>query len=202
VKEVDNPRRFGVVETNGTRITGIVEKPEVPPTNLAVVGAYYIKDTAIFRDALREIHDRDVRTKGEIQVTDAFALMIRNGVEMHVCPVEGWFDCGKRETLLETNRHLLKTLPDKSRRTHIEGCVILPPVYIADDATVEKSVLGPNTSVASGTIIKNSIISDSIISAGARVENARLTASLVGNNAYVRGSFKVLNVGDSSEICY
>jgi glucose-1-phosphate thymidylyltransferase len=199
---VDDPRRFGVVETTGTKITAIVEKPEEPASNLAVVGAYFIKDALVLRDALRRIQQSGKLTQGELQITDAFDLMVRDGIEMHVCPIDGWYDCGKRETLLETNRHLLKKLPDAEKSPRHEGCVIIPPVYIADDVVVERSIIGPNTSVGAGSTIVKSIVSDSIISAGARVENARLTSSLVGNNAYVRGSYKVLNVGDSSEISY
>jgi glucose-1-phosphate thymidylyltransferase len=202
VKEVDDPRRFGVVETDGTKITGIVEKPENPKSNLASVGVYYIKDTPAFHRALKTIYDKDVKTRGEIQVTDAFDLLVREGVQLHAYPIEGWYDCGKRETMLETNRHLLATMPESMNRTEIPGCVVNPPVYLDHDVIVEKSIIGPNTSVAEGSVIINSIVSDSIISAGARVENARLTSSLVGNNAVVKGAFKVLNVGDSSEITY
>jgi len=202
VKEVDDPRRFGVVETNGTMITGIVEKPEKPKSNLASVGVYYIKDTPLFYDALRTVYKTGIRTRGEFQVTDAFDLLINKGVELHAYPIEGWYDCGKRETLLETNRHILAGLPTGVNNQEFPGSVINPPVYVAPDAVIERSIIGPNTSVAEGSVIINSIVSDSIISAGARVENARLTSSLVGNNAVVRGVFKVLNVGDSSEISY
>jgi glucose-1-phosphate thymidylyltransferase len=116
--------------------------------------------------------------------------------------IDKWYDCGRRETMLETNRYLLAGLPaDRESRSHPES-VLIPPVYVAPDASIERSIIGPNTSVAAGCCIKNSIVTDSIISAGARVEDARLVSSLVGNNAMVKGSFKVLNVGDSSEISY
>ncbi len=202
VKEVNDPRRFGVVETEGTRITSIVEKPEDPASNLAVVGVYYIKDTQLFREALDEIYNSGLRTNGEFQVTDAFDLMLRKGASIHVCPIDSWYDCGKRETLLETNRHLLESLPNGKTHLSIEGCVVVPPVYIDQDTIVRKSIIGPNVSIAAGSSISNSIVSDSIISTGARVENARLTSSLIGNHAVVKGSFKILNVGDSSEISY
>jgi len=201
VKEVEDPRRFGVVETRGTLITSLVEKPENPQSNLALVGLYYFKEAAALREALVEIREKGITTQGEFQVTDALSLMIDKGIELHAHRIDGWFDCGKRETMLETNRHLLKNLGADGCKS-CDGCVTIPPVYIDPDARVENSIVGPHASIAAGCVIKNSIISDSIISAGARVENARLTASLIGNNAIVRGSFKVLNVGDSSEISY
>ena len=197
VKEVDDPRRFGVVETSGTKITSIVEKPQHPKSNLASVGLYYIHDTIQFHDALSEVLESGVRTRGEVQVTDAFDLLLKQGFELHAYPVKGWHDCGKRETLLETNKHLLKAMPHDMSQGKAPGCVINPPVFIAPNA-----IIGPNASVADGSVIRNSIVCDSIISSGARVENARLTSSLVGNNAVVNGAFKVLNVGDSSEISY
>lgn len=201
VKEVEDPRRFGVVETNGTRVTRIDEKPENPRSNLAAVGLYYIKDTSAFRSALQEIHDKDIKTDGEIQVTDAIQLLLDRGIELHAAAIDGWYDCGKRETMLSTNRHLLANLPRSDHGKHPES-VLIPPVFVAKDAIIERSIIGPNVSIAAGCIIRNSIISDSIISAGARVEDARLVESLVGNNATVIGSSKVLNVGDSSEISY
>jgi glucose-1-phosphate thymidylyltransferase len=202
VKEVEDPTRFGVVETIGTRIVRIEEKPERPKSMLASVGVYYFKDTARFYEALDHVYRSGLRTRGEFQVTDAFSRLIELGVELHAFTIDGWFDCGKRETMLETNRYLLARLPENVRKAEIPGSVTVPPVYIDPDATVEKSIIGPNTSVAAGSVIINSIVSDSIISAGARVENARLTSSLIGNNAIVTGVFKLLNVGDSSEISY
>jgi glucose-1-phosphate thymidylyltransferase len=202
VKEVDEPQRFGIVEVQGTKITSIVEKPENPKSNLAVVGVYYIKDTMALRNGLEEIYNNGIRTKGEIQVTDAIQLLLDNGVELHAVSIDGWYDCGRRETMLQTNRHLLANLTDKrENRDHPES-VLIPPVYVAPDAVIERSIIGPDASIAAGCVIRNSIISNSIISAGARVEDARLTSSLIGNNAIVNGSFKILNVGDSSEISY
>ena len=202
VKEVDDPRRFGVVETKGSRITDIIEKPKAPKSNLAAVGLYYIKDSAALYNALNKVYKQGLRTKGEFQVTDAFQLLIRDGFELYAHVIDGWYDCGERETMLETNKHLLAILPEEKRQVQIPGSVIVPPVYIAPDAVIENSIIGPNTSVAARSVIKNSIVSNSILSAGARVENARLVSSLVGNNSVVKGAFKILNVGDSSEISY
>ncbi len=202
VKEVEDPRRFGVVETAGSRVTGIVEKPENPSSNLAAIGVYYIRDARAFRAALERIHGRDTKTGGELQVTDAIALLLSEGFKLHAVTVDRWYDCGKRETMLETNRHLLANLPDTGEVNCHPGSVLIPPYFVAPDAVIQRSIIGPNTSVAERSVIRNSIVSDSIISAGTRVENALLVSSMIGSNAVVIGSFKVLNVGDSSEISY
>ena len=200
VKPVDDPSRFGVAEVDGNKILKLWEKPEKPPSDLALVGLYYIKDTQIFKDCLNEIISTDIKTKGEYQVTDAFQLMLEKGVEMYTYKIEGWYDCGKSETLLQTNRHLLEGCDECG--TPIEGSVIIPPVFIDKTAQIEKSIIGPYASVAAQTSISNSIISNSIISFGAVVNHGLLEDSLVGNHAIVKGNFFKLNVGDSSEISY
>ena len=108
VKYVDNPRRFGVAETKDGQITHLVEKPEEPKSNLAIVGLYYITQPRLLVECLDEMIKGNKRTKDEFQLTDALQMMIERGEQMKPFPVEGWFDCGKPETLLSTNQHLLE----------------------------------------------------------------------------------------------
>jgi glucose-1-phosphate thymidylyltransferase len=198
VKAVEDPRRFGIVETdrNG-RVTLLIEKPERPASNLAITGIYYFTHGKPLFDALDELQRRDIRTKGEFQLTDAMELMVQNGQVLTTFPVAGWYDCGKTETLLETNRVLL----DKRTETLvIPGSVIHSPVSVAETAAVENCILGPHASVAAGARLKNAIVRDAIINENAIVEDMLIEASVVGENAIVRGAFKRLNVGDSSEV--
>lgn len=198
VKQVSNPQRFGVVVTDNTGfITKLVEKPETFVSDLAIVGIYFIKNSALLRESLDELLQKQIKTKGEFQLTDALQLMLSKGEKFRTFFVEGWYDCGKPETLLETNRFLLGK---NSHYKDLEGSVIIPPVYIADDAIVEHSVVGPYTTVASGAIVKDSVVRDSIISDEARVESYLLEKSIIGNNAIVKGTFYKINVGNSSEI--
>lgn len=199
VKTVEDPRRFGVVEmsNDGKTVAKLVEKPEVPPTNLAIVGLYFIKKPRLLAECLEEIVSNDIRTRGEYQLTDALQQMIDKGEQFTTFPVEGWYDCGKPETMLATNRYLLE------RKPHSRECsdtIVIPPVYIASSAVVERSVVGPFATVAEGAIVLNSIVRDSIISDYATVDQSMLDRSIVGNNAQVRGNFRRINVGDSSEV--
>jgi glucose-1-phosphate thymidylyltransferase len=98
VREVEDPRRFGVVEMDGERVRRFVEKPEVPPSNLAIVGAYYFHDAPALWAALDRVVAEDMRTRGEYQLTDALQLMVEGGVEFATMPVSDWYDCGKKET--------------------------------------------------------------------------------------------------------
>ncbi|MGQ9602826.1 MAG: sugar phosphate nucleotidyltransferase [bacterium] len=197
VKEVDRPSRFGIVEVDGERIVNLVEKPDRPRSNLAVVGIYHIKDSKVLFSSLEEIIRQDRRTRGEFQLTDALNDMIVKGIELRVFGIEGWFDCGKPETLLSANRALLEL---DGGQTEVPGNIIFNPVYIAEGASVQDSIIGPYVSIAERSVVRRSIIKNSIIGESATVEDVLLDASLVGDNAVVKGTFKHLNVGDSSEI--
>ena len=198
VKAVEDPRRFGIVERDGSgRITRLVEKPEQPTSNLAITGLYFFSRGGPLFEALRELQARDIRTKGEFQLTDAMQILVTKGHALGTFPVEGWFDCGKTETLLETNRILL----DKRARTPtIPGTVTLGPVFVAPDASVEGCVLGPHVSIAAGARLRNAVLRDSIVNENATVEDILLEGSVVGENAIVTGGFRRVNVGDSSEV--
>jgi glucose-1-phosphate thymidylyltransferase len=197
VKEVDDPRRFGVVEMEGDKVKRVVEKPDQPPSNLAIVGIYYLENGDALFEALDELVERDARTRGEYQLTDALQILLERDHVLETFSVEGWYDCGKTETLLETNRELL----EQQGETHeVQGSVIIDPVVIEPTATIENCIIGPYVSVAAGATVKNSLVRNSIINEGALVENSLLAASIVGENASVVGNFKNLNVGDSSEV--
>ena len=198
VKEVEDPRRFGVVELKDDLITGFVEKPDRPTSKLAMVGLYFIEDTSLLANALEKlILEQDLRTKGEYQLTDALQIMLKDGVKMTTFPVEGWYDCGKPETLLETNRVLLGI---KSRTVESQGSIIREPVYIADGVKLVDSIIGPHVSIAEGSVIERSIIEDSIVNKSSVVRTAMLRGSLLGDNSLVEGAFQSLNVGDSAQI--
>lgn len=198
VKEVDDPRRFGVAEVNEQGIiTRLVEKPEVPTTNLALVGLYYITNPMLLASSLENLIDQDIRTRGEYQLTDALQIMIDKGEQFKTFGVEGWYDCGKSETLLSTNRYLLER---QSTERKFSDAVVIPPVYISPNATIQRSVVGPNATIADDAVVVDSIVRDSIIGDGATVQQSLLENSIIGNNAAVRGQFLRANVGDSSAI--
>jgi glucose-1-phosphate thymidylyltransferase len=197
VKEVEDPRRFGVAVVRDGFIRRLVEKPESPVSNLAVVGLYFIKRPELLAECLNELVHRDIRTKGEYQLTDALQMMIERGEKISTFPVEGWFDCGKPETLISTNRALLERA---SARHAIEGVVVLEPVFVAPTAVVQNSVIGPNTTIGEGAVVSDAVLRNTIIGEHAEVRKSLLENSIVGPGAVVRGSFKRINVGDSSEI--
>ena len=200
VKEVADPRRFGVCELKNGFITRLVEKPEDPPSNLALVGMYFLLDSKPLFAALEEEISQGIMNHGEYQITDALQMMIEKGQKFTAHTIDEWFDCGKPEAMLATNRRLLEDA--RVGASAIEGCVIVPPVSISPSAEIVSSIVGPYVSIAENAVVRNSIIRDSIIAEGATVRDCLLEDSLVGARAVIQGGFQQVDVGDSSEITF
>jgi len=195
VREVEDARRFGVVEMEGERVVRFVEKPEVPLSNLAIVGAYLFRDALALWKALDRIVAENIRTRGEFQLTDALQMMVEAEVPFRTVGVTDWYDCGKKETWIETNRILLERMPESAPR---EG--IVPPCQVAADAVITGSMIGPNVSIGSGVVINDCALSDCVIGAESRLTGCRLDRSLVGEQCEVQGVSGEINVGDFCEI--
>ncbi len=198
VKEVEDPRRFGVTFVEQGRITRLVEKPDTDISRLAMIGLYYVRDAQRLMRAIELMMERKLQTKGEYYLTDALQLMIDDGAHFVAEPVSVWEDCGTPETVLQTNRYLLE-----HGRAHVgptSSTIVIPPVYIDDSAQVTNSIIGPNVSIGAGAIVNDSIVRDSIINQYASIHSATLQNSLIGDSALVQGAFRELDVGDSSEI--
>lgn len=201
VQEVEDPRRFGVAVINDDGyITKLIEKPDKPVSNLAVIGVYYIPEAEKLFAAIDHIIDHNIQTKNEFYLADALQVMIDQGDLFKTEQVKVWKDCGTPAALLDTNRYLLQN--GRSYVGNLSQSVVIPPVYIADTALIENSVIGPYVSVAAGAIIRDSRIRDSIINAGAHIQTVTLHNSLIGADAYVEGTFQDLNVGEASDIRY
>jgi glucose-1-phosphate thymidylyltransferase len=197
VKKVENPKRFGIAELKGEFVFKLTEKPENPTTNLALVGLYYIKNSKLLNECLSELISKDIKTKGEYQLTDGLQLMIDRGEKITTFGVEGWYDCGKPETLLLTNKVLLEK---QSKNIQIPDVVIIPPVYISPSCKVSKSVIGPYTTISDRAIITESIIRNSIIGDDSKVDKTLLENSIIGNHASISGLSIKINAGDSTDI--
>jgi glucose-1-phosphate thymidylyltransferase len=196
VRTVPDPRRFGVAELAAGLVKSVVEKPAEPKSNLALVGLYYLTDSTPLFGALAGLIQSNRRTRNEFQLTDALQLMLQAGIAMRPFPVEHWLDCGTFDTLLETNRYLLQRSPAPTR-LH-SGSTIIPPVFIADSATIENSTVGPDVAIGEHSVIRNSRVRDAIINSGARLENSRLIHSLLGVGARCTGDAEGLVLGDDA----
>lgn len=203
VKEVDNPKRFGVVEKDEKGLVRrFVEKPKskkVSPSNEAIVGLYYVKNSKALFSALESIMKKKITTGGEYQLTDALEYMLSKNESFVTTNIQGWLDCGKAETLLETNRYLLEKLYRK-KKYKLKGVKITEPVYIGKKVTFKNAVIGPNVTINDGCSIINSTLKDSIVGMDTIIENSNINESIIGESSIVKNVKLKLNVGDNSEI--
>ena len=204
VRKVDDPRSFGVAELNEyDNVVRMVEKPLIPKSNMAMVGIYYIKETAAMYAALHKHLNNTADENGEYHLTSALQHMLEDGITLHAFRVNNWFDCGKKETLLSTNAILLKQMEDEQKiriEPHYDNTVIIHPVNIAEGCIINNSILGPNVTIGEHTKIESSIVRDSIIGSYAELHHVVLNSSIIGSDAYVRGLSQSLNIGDNTEI--
>ncbi|MFH0847829.1 MAG: glucose-1-phosphate thymidylyltransferase [Chloroflexota bacterium] len=221
LKEVPDPRLFGVAELDGKgKVIRLTEKPKEPRSNLALIGVYLFAPG--IHDAISKIKPS---WRGELEITDAIQRLIddKKVVTSHV--FKGWWlDTGKKDDLLEANRLVLdeytrrsikgRTSPDCTIAGRVEiqsgaevvASTIRGPVSIATNCRIEKSFIGPFTSVGAGTVIEDSYVEHSVILENCRISQVeRLSDSIIGKNAEVKKSlrnFKTVQVfiGDDAKI--
>ncbi len=199
VKEVDDPRRFGVALTDGEGlITKVVEKPSEIISHHALCGVYFLSNSRLLFDCLKNLIVSEKKTRNEFQLTDAIGMMISKGEKILAIPAKVWLDCGKVETLLQTNRFLL----EKYRPVipSLPSVVINQPVFIDPSAQIRNCVVGPFVSVGKNVTMTNVIVQNSIINDNASVRNIVLTDSVIGYSALLSGNLQKINLGDASQV--
>lgn len=204
VQKVEDPRPFGVVKLNDqNQITDFVEKPETFVSDLAIIGIYYFQDGEVLKNEIQYLLDNDVKDKGEYQLTNALENMKNKGLVFVPGQVDEWLDCGNKNSTVNTNERYLTYLPENeliSSESVIENSVIIPPVYVAEGATIRHSVVGPFVSVGKGSQVENALVSSTIIQENAKVKQAQVTNSMIGNHAEVKGKAADLSLGDYNVI--
>lgn len=202
VKKVDDPRDFGVAEIDGDGfVSHLVEKPQIPKSNMALVGIYKIKETPELFACLDRNISQGLRSHGEYSITDALDCMIQDGVKVKIFKVDSWFDCGKKETLLDSNATLLRKFSDSAENHYsFENTVIIQPVSIGNNCEIKNSIIGPNVTVGDNTTIDFSIIKYSIIGSYSNLFDIVLDYSLIGSDTSIRGETRTLNIGDNTNI--
>ncbi len=183
-KEVEDYQRFGVIVTdNDGYMQRIIEKPSEPVSRLANIGLYYIRDWETLFAGIEETL-AGPQQAGEWFLTEAFQYMIDRGKRILTAQVEGWYDCGKLETLLDSNRQLLD---GKSARSAPAGANsrFVSPVCLADNVVVEDSTIGPNVSIDAGAVIRSSIVKDAIVGRNAEVIRSSVDHSLLGDDTRI-----------------
>lgn len=200
VKPMDDPRRFGVVETDAAGwAKRLIEKPTDVTNNLVVVGFYYFKDGQKLIAAIEEQMKRGASLKGEYFLADAINILLERGARVRVRQTETWLDAGIPDSLLATNRYLL----DHGRcncpkQKSIEGVSIIEPVSIPDGVTLVSAVVGPHVTLGEGCVLENVVIRNSIIEAGTHIKDMVVEGSIIGRDVTLEGRPEQLNIGDNS----
>ena len=204
VKEVEDPRRFGVsVLDEEGYIREFIEKPPTMEHRLAIAGIYWFRSGRYLAQAVDQVIRSERKTLGEYFMADAFQVMIEEGAKLRTMEVRQWADAGTPEAILDTNRRLLAAgygSEDALERSFSDGFAVVPPVYIHPSADIEASVIGPYATIEARVKIRNAVIRSSIIDPGAHVEDCVLENALVGENAEVIGQGKAIFVGDDSSV--
>lgn len=196
-KEVDDYQRFGVILTDEAgMMQRIIEKPKEPISRLANIGVYYLRDHRLLFEGIDHTLASD-KYMGEYFLTDALQYMIDKKSRIKVLEVKGWYDCGKPETLLATNRHLLET--GRALRPDDAGDnTIVEPVRIESGVELAQSTIGPNVSIGKGSRITGATLSDCVVGEDAVIEDCELSESLVGAHVRIRGVRGTVLLGDHS----
>jgi len=200
VKEVPDPRRFGVTVLNETgKVTRLVEKPTSMDNRSAVVGFYYFPRGEDLVGAIQYQMDENIMLKNEYFLADAINIMLDRGLSMHAEQVNVWLDAGTHGAMLETNQFLLENGHDNSAEAaKREGVAVIPPVFIHPNAQVKDSVIGPFVSLGCDCQIEQAVIQNSILDEGTHVKSMVLVDSLLGREVQVQGQPTRFNLGDNA----
>ena len=200
VKEVEDYQRFGVVVADADgNMQRIVEKPSEPISKRANIGLQYVENWQLMFEGIDHVM-RQPPNKGEYYLTDAFQYMVDKGAKLRVEDVEGWYDAGKIDTLLATNRIMLEKRGMARRPKDVSpDARIVDPVHIEDGAIIRRSTVGPNVSIGAGTVIEDATVRDTIVGEQSRIARALIHDSLIGNRVVLEGFNGVATLGDDSE---
>jgi glucose-1-phosphate thymidylyltransferase len=217
---VPDPQMFGVAELNDGMVVRLVEKPQEPKSDLALVGVYMFGPEVF--ESVRRIRPS---FRNELEITDAIQDLIDRGHRVRPHIVDGWWkDTGKVEDMLEANRLILETLDRRVEGTvdsesRVEGKVVIEagaiversvvrgPAIIGANARIIHAYVGPFTSIMKDVEIRDSEIEHSIVLEGSRISNLanRVEDSLIGKNVTisrlpVKPSAYRFMLGDNSEV--
>jgi glucose-1-phosphate thymidylyltransferase len=199
-KEVEDYQRFGVVVTDANgHMTKIVEKPSTPISKRANIGLYYIRNWKLLYEGIAHTLKQPAN-KGEFYLTDAFQYMIEHGAKIRVIDVAGWYDAGKLDTLLETNRVMLEKGRASVPSSGLTNVQLVQPVRIEAGATVSDSTIGPNVVIGAGTVVKGSTLRDTIVGEHGTIAECVLHDSMIGDRVVLERVSGAVTIGDHSEV--
>jgi glucose-1-phosphate thymidylyltransferase len=205
VKQVEDPRPFGVVKLQDGFITDFVEKPKEFISDLAIIGIYYFKEAQNLEKEIRYLLDNDIRPSGEFQLTEALEALKQKGAKFVPGTVNLWMDCGKKDPTVDTNKQILEIEQERgnnlvSDSVILENSEIIQPCYIGKNVVLKNSKVGPYVSIGENSVVENSEIVNSLIQTNAKIWNAELDNAMIGHHAKYNGKFTSVSIGDYTEL--
>ena len=202
VQKVEDPKPFGVVKMGAKNIiTGFVEKPDHFVSDLAIIGIYYFKDGGNLKNELQYLIDNDIKDKGEYQLTNALENMKNKGVEFTPGKVTEWLDCGNKDSTVYTNQRILEFNKESNlvAQSHKSlNSVIIEPCYIGENVELINSVIGPYVSIGDNSVIKDSVIKNSIVQTFTKISCVNIQNSMLGNHVDLKNIISEFSIGDYS----
>ena len=201
VQKVEDPRPFGVVKLDNNQvITDFVEKPVQFVSDLAIIGIYYFQDGEYLKRELQYLLDKDIKEKGEYQLTNALENMKAKGTKFVPGKVAEWLDCGNKDATVYTNQRILEFNRDNkhlvSESVQLINSQIIPPCYIGENVVLTNSVIGPYVSLGDNTKVNDSKIKNTIVQTNAKIKKADLSNSMLGNFVEYSGTSSNASIGD------
>lgn len=207
VMQVPDPRRFGVAEVGPDGwVKHFIEKPTSLDNNLVITGYYYFRDSEALLEAIEHQIQQEITLKGEFFLADAITIMIAKGAKIRTHRSRNWLDTGTIESTLEANKSLLERgAANYMSNIEQDDVKIIAPSFVHSSAKISNAVIGPHVSIGANCIVRQAVISDSIIEPDTRLERTALTHSLIGRNCVVEGQHNPneaarLNIGDNSSV--
>lgn len=203
VRSVDDPSQFGVVLSEGKKITGFVEKPSTPISDLAIIGIYYFKDGDNLKNEIKTLIDNKIIKNGEYQLTDVLQNMLDKNIVFENEQVDEWLDCGNKDATVNTNKLILEYNSKKqlvSGSAILDNSIIIPPCFIGDNVVLKNSVIGPHVSIGNFTKVENSIITNSIVEENCSLLNVNIDNSMIGKHVVYAENYKELSIADFTTI--
>ena len=199
VKEVEDPRAYGVIKLNSKgEITNFIEKPKTPVSNLAIVGIYYFKEGLVLANEIEHVIENKITMKGEYQITTVLENLKNKQKVFTAHKIDEWYDFGSPKNMLDSHSQILKKSPP--RVGEFQNSQIIPPCYVAQGAVIKDSVIGPNVSIGPETKIESSNIKNSIIQSNSFIMGADLDYSIIGSHVEYNKNHKSVNIGDYSSL--
>lgn len=199
-QEVEDYQRFGVVVTDANgHMTKIVEKPSTPISKRANIGLYYIRNWKLLYEGIAHTLKQPAQ-KGEFFLTSAFQYMIEKGAKIRVVDVGGWYDAGKLDTLLDSNRVMLEKGRAHVPATGLTNVKVTYPVRVEEGAVVSDSTIGPNVVIGAGSVVTGSTLSHTIVGDGCKLSACTLEHSMIGDRVTADGVKGRVTLGDDAEV--